>query len=137
MGMALTYIAKSASVAGVALTGATSFTVKKTGQVVDTRSDGELFARVSPLVNVEETIEVEAKDVGIAPALGATGTTICVGSKHNGGVALSGTVTCTATKSTVTDVQHTLNMDGTPVVRVTLRVESSDGQTSGIAWTSA
>lgn len=134
MGMTQTFLAKSASVAGVSLPGAIQFTVTKSAQKVDTRSDAELYARVAPLVNVEETIEVEARDVGVSPALGTTGSTVVVAAKHLGGVNLSGTLTCTAASSTIIGVVHTVNQDGTPVVRVTAAANSADGVASGIAW---
>lgn len=134
MGMTQTYLCKQATVAGIALPGSLSFTVTKAGQKVDTRSDAELMARVSPMINVEETIEVEARDVGISPAFGTTGATTLVAAKHLGGVNLSGTLTCTAASSTISNVVHTVNQEGTPVVRVTLSVNSADGVASGIAW---
>ena len=131
------YLARSATVAGVALNGTVSFNVKQTGTPIDLSSDADIYRRHVAMSRVDEEIEVETLDVSAAIAVGASGSTTLVGAKHTGGVTLTGTLTCTATSGVVTGVDKTINQDGRPALRITLAVRSSDGATTGIGWASA
>jgi hypothetical protein len=137
MTTANTFLASSATIVGVASAGLVSFSVRKRGTKTSLRSDGEIYDRQAAIVSVEEVLEIELRNAVIAPVMGASGSTTLVGIKHTGGVTLAGTLTCTAAASTVESVEHTIDMEGRPVVRVTVSVQSSNGTTSGIAWTSA
>lgn len=137
MTTANTFLASSASIAGVASAGLITFTVRKRGTKADLRSDGEIYQRQAAIVSVEESLDIELRSAVINPAMGATGSTVLAGIKHTGGVTLSGSLTLTAALSTVESVEHTLDQDGKPVVRITVSVQSSNGTSSGLAWASA
>jgi hypothetical protein len=137
MALAYTYMARSAIACGVTLNGTVTFSVRVNGQVIDLSSDADIFERLVCLSKVTEEIEIETLDVAAAIVVGTAGATTLVGAKHTGGVTLSGTLTCTAAAGVVTAVEQTINQDGRPVLRVTIKVKSSNGSTSGIGWASA
>jgi hypothetical protein len=131
------FIAKSAQVAGVTLSGSTSFSVSRgAAQIVDLRSDGELFAQKTPLIPSNVEISVETRDLAADVAVGATGALSLVADKMTGGVALSGTVTFAATSCTVTSVSQGTDINGQTTLSITARVNSANGSASGLTVTS-
>jgi hypothetical protein len=136
MALTTTYLAKSASIAGTSYSGLISFRVAKRGNRADLRSDGDLYQRKAPIVSIEETLEIELRDASAAPVMGQSGSTVLTGIKNTGGVTLSGTLVATCAASVVDAVECTIDMDGRPVVRVTVSVQSSDGVSSGVVWSS-
>lgn len=136
MTTANTYIAKSASICGSSKAGLTTFTVRASGTKANVRSDGDIYARLSPIVEVSETIECECRDVTSLPSVGASGQSTFVGAKPIS-TQTGATVTATAASTVVESVETTIGMDGQPVARITLSVNSSDGLASGISWAAA
>lgn len=137
MALSYTYIAKSASVCGVALNGLVSFSVRTNGEVIDLKSDADIYDRLGCMSRVTEELQIETLDVAASITVGTAGATTLVGAKHTGGVTLSGTLTLTATSGVVTAVEHAFNQEGRPVLQVTVKVKSSTGAISGIGWASA
>ena len=128
------YLAKSATVAGVALSGSTSFSVSRpVAQIVDLRSDGELFARHTPVIPGNIEISVETRDIAADIAVGTSGSLSLVSDKMTGGVALSGTVTFSATSCTVTSVTQGTDINGNATVSIQARINSADGAASGLS----
>lgn len=132
------YIAQSATVAGTTLKGFVTVAVTTRGTPVRPRGDGKLYGELTALVNIEETLVIEAEDVGVAPALGATGSLLVENARLAGGVSLNGSwkiETATNATVTVTEVERTVNSDGQPRVRLTVVVNSPNGTASGLAFT--
>jgi hypothetical protein len=127
------YLAKSATVAGTALSGATSFSVARgAATIVDLRSDGELFAQKTPIIPSNIEIEVETRDLAADVAVGATGTLSLVADKMTGGVTLAGTVTFSATSCTVTSVGQGTDINGQAVLRISARINASSATNAGL-----
>jgi hypothetical protein len=138
MTIAQGYLAKSATVAGVSLSGATSFSVSRpTGTIVDLRSDGELFARQTPIIPGNVEIQVETRDLAADIAVGTTGSLSLVSDKMTGGVTLTGTVTFSASSCTITSVTNGSDINGATTVSITARINSADGIASGLTVASA
>jgi hypothetical protein len=137
MAIAHGYLAKSAQVAGVTLSGATSFSLSRgTASIIDLRSDGELFSTKTPLIPANVEIEVETRDLAADVAVGATGALSLVADKMTGGVTLSGTVTFAATSCTVTSVTQGTDINGQAVLSIGARINGSSGTASGLTVTS-
>lgn len=137
MTIATGFLAKSASVAGFTLSGTTTFGLSEGGSPVDLRSDGELFAKVTPIIPTNIELDVETKDIAAAISVGTTGSLSLVADKMTGGKTLSGTVTYSATSCTVTGVSRGTDINGAAVLRVSARINSADGAASGLTITSA
>lgn len=137
MTIATGFLAKSAQVGGVTLNGMTTFGLSRTASVVPIRSDGELFDRVTPVIPGNVEIDIETRDIAASVDVGATGAMSLVADKMTGGKALSGSVTYSATSSTVTSVSQGTDIGGAAVLRITARVNSADGAASGLSITSA
>ena len=73
MTIATGFLAKSAQVAGVTLSGTTTFGLSQGGVPVDLRSDGELYARVTPIIPTNIELDVETKDIASTVDAGTTG----------------------------------------------------------------
>jgi hypothetical protein len=131
------FLAKSATVGGVALNGLTTFGLSRTASVVAVKSDGELYERVTPVIPGNVEIDIETRDIAASVDVGATGTLSMVADKMTGGKTLSGTVTYSATSSTVTSVSQGTDIGGSAVLRITARINSADGVASGLTITSA
>lgn len=130
------HITKSAQLAGAAYTGVISWSIQEGASAVDIRSDGELYQRKAPLVQYVETITVELRDYSQVPVKGATGSTVLTAGTLSGGSATGTNRTLTAANSTIESVEHGTDLHGNAVVRVSISVQSSDGLTSGLAWSS-
>lgn len=132
------YIAKSCTVATVALKGFVSIAITQRAQTVSPRGDGKLFREKTCTVAVEETVEIEAEDAGVAPALGATGALDAKGVQLADGIALGGDLaiaTVASASVTVNDIQRTVDMEGRPRLRLSLSVNSAAGIASGLSIT--
>lgn len=136
MTIATGFLAKSATVAGVTLNGATTFGLSQGGVPVDLRSDGELYARVTPIIPTNIELDVETKDIASTIDAGTTGSLSLVADKMTGGKTLSGTVTYAATSCTVLSVSRGTDINGAAVLRVSARINSADGAASGLTITS-
>lgn len=136
MTIATGFIAKTAQVGGVTLNGATTIGLSQGGVPVDLRSDGELYARVTPVIPTNPEVDVETRDLATTAAIGATGALSMVADKMTGGVVLSGTVTISASSCTILSVGRGTDINGQAVVRISARVNSADGIASGITITS-
>lgn len=137
MTIATGFLCKSAQLAGVTLSGATTFGISQGGTPIDLRSDGELFAKVTPIIPDNLMVDVETRDIAAAIEVGTTGAMSLVADKMTGGKVLSGTVTYAAAGVTVTAVSRGTDINGSAVLRVTARVNSADGAASGLTITSA
>lgn len=137
MSIATGFLAKSATVGGVALSGMTTFAVARSGSIVSTKSDGELYEKVTPIIPGNVEIDVETRDIAAAVAIGTSGSLSLVADKMTGGVTLSGTVTFSATTSVILDVSQGTDIGGQAVLRIRARINSADGVASGLTVTSA
>ena len=131
------FLAKSAQVGGVTLSGMTTFGLSRTASVIPMRSDGELYDKVTPIIPGNVEIDVETRDIGATVDVGATGALSMVADKMTGGKTLAGTVTFSATSSTVTSVSQGTDIGGSAVLRITARINSADGSASGLSIVSA
>ena len=132
--MIITYLAQSAIVAGTTLSGPVMIEVQESaGTVVDTRSNAELRLKKACLIQLGETATITAKDPGIRPAIGASGTMTLTSAKHVGGVSLTGSMSFTCAAVTVKAVRTSIGDDGQPRVVIEVEILSVDGQASGIA----
>ena len=130
------FLAKSAQVAGVTMSGTTTFGLSAGGSPVDLRSDGELYAKVTPIIPTNVEIEVETKDIGSAIDVGTSGTLSLASDKMVGGKTLTGTLTFSAVSCTVLSVSRGTDINGAAVLRVSARINSVDGAASGLTITS-
>jgi hypothetical protein len=130
------YLASAANICGSAYSGLVSFTTSAGGSPVELRSDGEIYARKACLVNIVEALNIQLRDFSQAPAVGASGQTVLTGVKHTGGTTLLGTRVVTAANSVVESVEHGTDINGNAVVNVTVSVQSSNGTSSGLVWSS-
>jgi hypothetical protein len=130
------YFCQSASLAGTAATGAISWSVQEGATAVDLRSDGELYQRSAPLVQHVQTLSVELRDYNCIPNLGAVGSTVLIAGSLTGGSGTGTTRTLTCAHSTIESVEHGTDLHGNALVRVGISIQSSDGLTSGIVWSS-
>lgn len=138
MTIAVGFLAKSATVAGVALNGTTSFSVSRSGaQVVDLRSDGELFARNTPIIPGNVTVTIETRDIGASIAQGTTGALSIVADRMTGGVELSGTTTFSAASCTVMDVTQGSDINSNATLTIQARINSPDGIVDGLTVATA
>lgn len=137
MTIATGFLAKSATVGGVTLSGMTTLGLSEGGSPIDLRSDGELYARVTPIIPANPEVEVETRDIAAAIVPGTTGSLSMVADKMTGGKTLSGTVTIAATSCTVLSAVRGTDINGQAVLRISARVNSADGAASGITVTSA
>ena len=129
------FLAKSASVAGVAMAGTTTFGLSQGGSPVDLRSDGELYALVTPVIPTNVEVEVETKDIGSAIDVGTTGALSLVSDKMVGGKSLTGTLTFSALSCTVLSVSRGTDINGAAVLRVSARINGGAGGASGLVIT--
>jgi hypothetical protein len=137
MTIATGFLAKSATVAGVTCNGLTTLGFSQGGAAVDLRSDGELFARVTPIIPSNIDLEIETRDLGVAIEAGTTGSLSIATDKMTGGKTLSGTLTFTATTVTVRSVSRGTDINGQAVVRIGATINSTDGAASGLTITAA
>lgn len=127
-------IAKSATVAGVALNGLVTFTVNASGSRVDLRSDGEIFDTKEAYAYVEETLTVETADLNTSLAIGTSGSTVLKGLQITTGITVGADRTVTCASSVVQNVVRTVDMNGRPSLQITVKVLGGSATTSGIAW---
>lgn len=140
MTISVGFISRTATIAGVALNGTTTFGISEGGIPIDVRSDGELFPRVTPIIPTPVEIDFETRDIAAAITPGTTGTFSMVADKMTGGKTLSGTVTIsnvTSATCTVLNVSRGTDISGAAVLRGTARVNSADGSASGVQVVSA
>lgn len=131
------FLAKSSQVGGVSLSGMTTFGLSRGGSIIPIRSDGELYEKLTAIIPTNPEIEVETRDIGSTAAIGASGALSLISDKMAGGVTLSGTLTFSAASSTITGVSQGTDINGSAVMRITARINSADGSTSGLTITSA
>ena len=130
------YIAESCVVCGVTLRGFVSAAVTTRAQTVSPRGDGKIYRHKTCTVSVEETIQIEAEDIGVAPAIGAVGALAVTGAKLAGGTEFGGTkLEINAASVHVDNVERGgLTPEGRPSLRISLSVNSADGLSTGIAY---
>lgn len=130
------YIAESCNVCSVILRGFVSAAVTTRAQTVAPRGDGKIYRQKTCTVAVEETIQVEAEDIGVAPAIGAVGPLAIRGAKLAGGTEFGGTkleINCASVH--VDNVERGgLTPEGRPSLRISLTVNSATGLASGIGY---
>jgi hypothetical protein len=131
------YIAKECTVCGVTLRGFVSASVSQQAQTVSPRGDGKLYRQKTHTVSIQETITVEAEDIGVCPALSAVGALQIKGARLAGGAEFGGTdLDISAASVHVDNVERGgLTAEGRPSLRLTLSVNSSTGLASGITYT--
>lgn len=133
------YLAQSAALGSLILKGFVTVGIEINTTTVSPRGDGKLYAQQTCIVAVEESVTIEAEDIGVAPAIGATSALEVTGAKLAGGVEFgaSDLVIATAASASVTvhQVSRSLDMEGRPRLRLTLKVNSPDGISSGLAFT--
>lgn len=129
------YLAKTATVAGVALNGHTSFTVNEgVAAQPNTRSDGQQYETITVLIPDNVTISVESVDANAgAIGVGTTGALSLVADKMTSGVTLAGTLTFSAASCTVTSISRGSDRDGNASFSITARINSADGSASGMS----
>jgi hypothetical protein len=139
MTIATGFLAKSATVAGVACAGLTTLGFSQGGQAVDLRSDGELFAQKIPIIPSNWDLEIETRDLAVLGSIesGTTGSLSLATDKMTGGKTLSGTLTFTSTTVTVRSVSGGTDINGQAVVRIGATVNSANGSSSGLTVTAA
>jgi hypothetical protein len=137
MTIATGFLAKSAQIGGVTLAGTTEFSVNDGGSVVPLKSDGELYQRVIPIIPENITIEATTRDIASTVTAGTSGALSMVADKMTGGKTLSGTLTFSATTSTITSVTRVTDISGQTVLRISAVINSADGAASGLTITSA
>jgi hypothetical protein len=137
MTIATGFLAKSAQIGGVTVSGAISFGLSQGGVPIDLRSDGELYPRVTPVIPTPIEVDIEGRDIAGSADAGTTGAMSLVADKMTGGKTLSGTVTYSAASSTILSVSRGTDLNGSAIVRISARVNSADGSTSGLTITSA
>lgn len=128
------YLAKTATVAGVALNGHTSFTVNEgVAAQPNTRSDGDQFERKTVLIPENVTISVESVDANAGTiSVGTSGSLSLVADKMTTGVTLAGTLTFSAVDCTVTSITRGADRDGNANFSITARINSATGAASGL-----
>jgi hypothetical protein len=137
-GMSNSFIAKSATVAGVVINGTVSCAISRgVAQVVDIRSAGELYAKKTPVIPGNVEVTVETRDIAADVVIGTAGALSLVADKHGDGVTLSGTVTYAASTCVITGVEDSVDINGAATKRITARINSADGTASGLTVTSA
>jgi hypothetical protein len=131
------YMAKAATVCGVALKGFVEISYRRTAQTVRPRGDRKIYGQKVHTVFVEEKIELTAEDIGVAPTIGAVGALAATAAHLVGGTDVGGTDLAIAAASVhVDDVQAGgINQEGKPTLRISLTVNSADGFTSGFSVT--
>jgi hypothetical protein len=137
MSIAHGYLAKSAQVAGVSLSGMTVFGTAEGAQVVTTKSDGDLFEKITPLIPGNTEVSVQTRDIAASISVGTSGALSLVADKMVGGKTLTGTVTYSASSCTVLSVSRGTDIEGQAVLNVSARINSADGSTSGLTITVA
>jgi hypothetical protein len=131
------FLAKSATVAGVACAGLTTIGFSQGGQAVDLRSDGEMFAQIIPIIPSNIDLEIETRDLAVAIEVGTTGSLSIATDKMVGGKTLTGTLTFTATMVTVRSVSRGTDINGQAVVRIGATINSTNGTVTGLTITAA
>jgi hypothetical protein len=131
------FLAKSATVAGVACAGLTTIGFSQGGQAVDLRSDGELFAQVIPIIPSNIDLEIETRDLAVAIEVGTTGSLSIATDKMVGGKTLAGTLTFTAATVTVRSVSRGTDINGQSVVRIGATINSANGTSTGLTIAAA
>lgn len=134
------FLAKSATVAGVACAGLTTLGFSQGGQAIDLRSDGELFAVVIPIIPSNYDLEIETRDLAALGSIsvGTTGSLSLAADKMVGGKTLTGTLTFTAVTVTVRSVSGGTDINGQAVVRISATVNApAGGATAGLIVTAA
>ncbi len=137
MAIANGFLAKSATVAGVSLSGMTSFGISESGSPVELRSDGQLYSTVTPIIPGNVEVEVETRDISAAISPGTTGSLSLVSDKMVGGKTLTGTTSFTAAGCTVLSASRGTDISGSAVLRISARINSADGVASGLTITGA
>jgi hypothetical protein len=131
------FLAKSATVAGVACAGLTTIGFSQGGQAVDLRSDGEIYAQIIPIIPSNIDLEIETRDLAVAIEVGTTGSLSIATDKMVGGKTLTGTLTFTATTVTVRSVNRGTDINGQAVVRIGATINSANGTSTGLTITAA
>jgi hypothetical protein len=131
------YMAEACTVCGVALRGFTEISYSRRTQTVTPRGDRKIYRQKTHTVGVEETIQLTAEDIGVAPVVGAVGALAASGAQLAGGTEVGGTDLAIAAASVHVDSVEAggLNQEGKPTLRISLSVNSSDGFTSGFTVT--
>ena len=129
------FIVTSATAAGVSLAGMTTFSLSEGGTPIDVRSDGELYAKVTPIIPTNVEVDIETRDISAAITVGTTGALSLVSTKMTGGKTLSGTTTFAAASCTVLSAVRGTDINGAAVLRLAIRINSADGAASGLSIT--
>lgn len=139
MTIAVGFLAKSATVAGVSCAGMTTLGFSQGGQAVDLRSDGELYAQKIPIIPGNWDLEIETRDLAVLGSIdvGTAGSLSVATDKMTGGKTLAGTLTFTATTVTVRSVSGGTDISGQAVVRIGATVNSANGSASGLTVAAA
>lgn len=136
MTIATGFLAKSAQVGGSTISGHTTFGLSQAGTPVELKSDGELYSKVTPIIPANIEIDVETRDIGTTVDVGTSGALSLVADKMVGGKTLTGTVTFSASSSTILSVSRGTDINGNAVARISARINSADGSASGLTITS-
>lgn len=133
------YIATSATVAGVAMPGMVGFDYNEGASVINNRSANEVRSKKTCLTDVQESITVRGIDPNVVGLrVGVTGITTLTYKKNVGSLTLGATAgTIVAALTTILSVTPGNDMDGNSSLTVTLKIDSADGQASGVVWTAA
>lgn len=145
------YMTKSAKLNNVALNGVTVFSIDTDASFAIPKGNAQIRTQRRYKVGVDEVIHLETEDLSIATAIPvgdipfeAVGVVPLTGADAYGGTLTLATVPAVTgggahPAGSVTILKHSLgvNMEGKPVVRMDLGVNSYDGVASGVAWTAA
>ena len=128
------YLAKSATVAGVALNGTTSFSVVEgVASQPNTRSDGNQYETRTILIPDNVTVNIESVDANAGTlGIGTAGSLALVADKMTTGVTLAGTLTFSADSCVITSINRGTDRDGNASFSITARINSPTGSASGL-----
>jgi hypothetical protein len=132
------YLSGTGTVAGVAITGETSFSLDDgTTTMIETKSDGELREQRTVIIPENSTGSIATRNLETTAAVGTTGALSLTATRRTGGVAAGQTVTIAAASCTITQVSRGTDINGNTTVNVSFRVNSPDGIGTGVTITSA
>ncbi len=137
MSIAYGFLAQSAQVGGLTISGHTVFGLTQNGNPLELKSDGELFSKVTPVIPENIMVEIETRDIGTAADVGTSGALSLVAAKMVGGKTLTGSATYAAVSSTIVSVTRGTDIHGNAVARIAARINSADGAASGLTITLA
>lgn len=129
------YMAEACTVVGAVLKGYIGIKTSQSTQKVQPKGDRKIQAQKSHTVGRQESVTIEAEDIGVRPVVGSVGAIVATNARLVGGNDVDGTlltITCASVYVDSVDIDG-LNQEGKPMLRIACTVHSADGFASGIA----